>query len=86
MLGGEVAGLKPEIEHPAEGHVKEVSGATGGVEDTHGGELVDPCAEQFLRGTVDAETGLFAVASGFLGAFDLESIKNALLFDFPTLT
>ena len=44
MLGGELAGLKPEVEEAAERDIEEISRAAGGIENADGGELVDPFA------------------------------------------
>lgn len=57
VLGGEVAGFEPEVEHAAEGEIEEVSGAAGGVEDADGGEFGDPGGEEGFRGGVVGEEG-----------------------------
>jgi hypothetical protein len=78
-------GLKPEVQHAAEGDVEEVSGAAGGVEDADGRQFLNPLAEQPFRGKIDAEASLFPVACGLFSLFERKGLENALLCGLPAL-
>ena len=70
MLGGEDVSLFPEVKHPAERNVKEISAPASGVKDADLGQFLHPGEELVLQ--LRAELVICA-AFGLLCAFAASS-------------